>query len=71
MNASARNTTLSQAVRTIAGDVEDIILKFDGKVIRCDRCWDDLLKCLKAEQEADKNLNDAVRIFTLKVEKRQ
>ena len=71
-------TTLSQAAQTLAGslfaenvNVEDIIIKFNGKVICCDYDWKKFVKCLKTEREADENLNAAIRVFPLAVEQRQ
>ena len=67
-------TTLSQAALTLATslftenvDVEDITLKFNNKYARSDGDWDELVKCLKARREEDKN---SIRILTVDVEKR-
>ena len=68
----------SQAARTLARslftenvDVENIILKFNGKEICCDEDWDVVVKRLKAEREVDKNARAAIRVFPVEVEKRQ
>ena len=65
-------------IRTTAGslftenvDVENIILKFNGKEICCDADWDIMGKGLKAEREVDKNAATRIRIFPVDVEKGQ
>ena len=72
------NNSFSQAARTVAGslfaenvDVEDIIIKFNGKVICSDYDWEGLVRCFKAEREVDEKLNAAIRVFSLEVEQRE
>ena len=67
----------SQAARTLARslftenvDVENIILKFNGKVICCDGDWDVIVKGLKAEREADMNAVTRIRVFPVEVAKK-
>ena len=51
--------------------MENIILKFNGKVICCDGDWDLIVKGLKAESEAVKNAATRIRVFPVEVRKRQ
>ena len=67
----------SQAAKTLVGtlstenmDVENIILKFNGKVICCDGDWDVIVKGLKAEREADMNAVTRIRLFPVEVAKK-
>ena len=71
-------TNSSQAARTIGAsifienvDVDDIILKFNGKEISCDVDWDVIVKDLKAEREADKNAASRIRVFGVEAQKMQ
>ena len=73
-----KKTLFTQAARTVAAslfaenvDVEDIIIKFNGKVICSDYDWEGLVKCFKAEREVDEKLNAAIRVFSLEVEQRE
>ena len=52
-------------------DVDDIILKFNGKEICCDVDWDVIVKDLKAELEADKNAASRIRVFGVEAQKMQ
>jgi hypothetical protein len=52
-------------------DVENVILKFDGKEICCDVDWDVIVKGLKAAREADRSARASIRVFPVEVEKRQ
>ena len=71
-NSSQDARTLARSLFTENVDVDSFFFfKINRKKICCDEAWDIIVKCLKAEREADKNTRGTIRVFQVEVERRR